>query len=73
MGLYKQANLCIIGIPEEEAKEKGIEKVFEESMAENVPNLKDTDIKRQEAQNAPNMLNPNCPTPIHITNKNGER
>ena len=42
-------------------------------MAKNVPNLKDTDIKRQEAQNAPNMLNPNCPTPRRITNKNGER
>ena len=31
----KQANLHIIGIPEEEEKEKGIENVFEEIMSEN--------------------------------------
>ena len=35
-------------------------------MAENFPNLKDTDIKIQEAQRAPNKLNPNIPTPRHI-------
>ena len=29
-------------------------------------NLKDTDIKIQEAQRAPNRLNPNRPTPRHI-------
>ena len=34
----KQANLCIIGIPEGEEREKGIEDVFEEIMAENFPN-----------------------------------
>ena len=35
-------------------------------MAENFPNLKDTDIKIQETQRAPNTLNPNRPTPRHI-------
>ena len=35
-------------------------------MAENFPNLKDTDIKIQEAQRAPNKLNPNRPTPRYI-------
>ena len=35
-------------------------------MAENLPNLKETDIKIQEAQRAPNKLNPNRPTPRHI-------
>ena len=35
-------------------------------MAENFPNIKDTDIKIQEAQRAPNKLNPNRPTPRHI-------
>ena len=62
----KQANICIIGILEGEEKEKGIENIFEEIMAENFPNLKDTDIKIQEAQRAPNKLNPNRPTPRHI-------
>ena len=41
----KQANLCIIGIPEGDEKEKGIENIFEEIIAENFPNLKETDIK----------------------------
>ena len=62
----KQANLCIIGIPEGEEKEKGIENIFEEIIAENFPNLKDTDINIQEAQRAPNNLNPNRPTSRHI-------
>ena len=62
----KQANLCIIGIPEGEEKEKEIENIFEEIMAENFPNLKETDIKIQEAQRTPNKLNPKKPTPRHI-------
>ena len=62
----KWANLCIIEIPEGEEKEKGIENICEEIMAENIPNLKDTDIKIQEAQRAPNKMNPNWPTPRHI-------
>ena len=44
----------------------GIENIFEEIMAEIFPNLKETDIKIQEAQRAPNKLNPNRPTPRHI-------
>ena len=62
----KRANLCIIGTPEGEEKEKGIENICEEIMAENFPNLKDTDFKIQEAQRAPNKLNPNRTTPRHI-------
>ena len=41
----KKANLCTIGIPEGAEKEKGIENILEEIMAENFPNLKETDIK----------------------------
>ena len=62
----KWANLRIIGIPEGEEKEKGIENTFEEIMAENFPNLKDIDTKIQEAQKAPNKLNPKRPTQRHI-------
>ena len=62
----KWANLCIIGIPEGEEKEKGIENIFEEIMAEKFPNLKkETDIQIQEAEKAPNR-----PTPRY--NKNGK-
>ena len=62
----KQANLCTIGIPEGEEKEKGIENTFEEIMAVKFPNLKGIDIKIQEAQGAPNKSKPNRSTPRHI-------
>ena len=52
------------------AKEKVIENIFEEIMAENFPNLKETDIKILEAQRAPNKLNPNRSTPRHSIIKN---
>ena len=55
----KWANLHIIGIPEREEKERGIENVFEEIMAESFPNLKEIGIKMQEAQRDPNKLSPN--------------
>ena len=58
----KWPNLCIIGISEGKEKEKGIENILEEIMAENLPSLKDTDIKIQESQRAPNNWNPNRPT-----------
>ena len=35
-------------------------------MSENFPNLKETDIKIQESQRAPNMLDPNMHTTGHI-------
>ena len=43
-----------------------MENIFEEIMAEIFPNIKYTDIKIQEAQRAPNKLNPNRPTPRYI-------
>ena len=53
------ANLPIIRIPEGKEREKEIENVFEEIMAENFPNLKkETDIQIQEAQRVPNKMNP---------------
>ena len=63
----KRANLCIVGIPEEQ--EKGIENTFEEIMAENIPNLKkETDTQIQEGQGALNKLKPNRQTtPRHMT------
>ena len=56
-------------IPEGELKEKVIENIFEEIMAKNFPNLKETGIKIQEAQRASNKLNPNRPTPRQIVIK----
>ena len=53
----KQANLCIIGIPEGVEKDKGMENIFEEIITGNFPNPKDTEFKIQEAQRAPKKLN----------------
>ena len=47
-------------------RKKWVENIFEKIMAGNFPNLKETDIKMQEEQKAPNKLNPNRPTPKHI-------
>jgi len=41
----KQENLCIIRILEGEEKEKQTENIFEDILAENFPNLMDTDNK----------------------------
>ena len=66
----KHANLHIIGVPEGEERKKGIKNLFEVIMAESFLNLKkETDIQVQEAQRVPNKINPNRPTPRHVTIK----
>ena len=49
-----------------------MENIFEEIIAGNFPNLKDTGFKIQVAQRAPNKLNPNRPTARHIIIKMAE-
>ena len=47
----KFTNIRIIGVPDEEQKKKGYEKIFEESIVENSPNLKKEIVNQvQEAQ-----------------------
>ena len=47
----KCSNFHIVGVPEEEEREKWEENLFKERIAENFPNLgKETDIQIQEAQ-----------------------
>ena len=41
----KHTNSRIIGVPEEEEKKKGYEKIFEEIMVENFPNMEKEIIK----------------------------
>ena len=36
----KRTNIWITGVPEEEKKKKGYEKIFEEIIVENFPNMK---------------------------------
>ena len=47
-------------------REKRVENVFDEIMAENFPYLKkETDIQVQEAQRVPNKMNPKRPAPTY--------
>ena len=56
--LFKRNNISIIGVPEDEEREKGVEGSCEQIIVENFPNLgKDTDIKIQEAQRTPIRFN----------------
>ena len=55
----KCPNIRIIGVPEEEDKKKGHEKIFEEIIAENFPKMgKEIATQVQETQRVPNMINP---------------
>ena len=54
----KHTNIHITGVPEEEKQEKGAENIFEDIIAENVPNLgKETNTQVQEAQRVPHRIN----------------
>ena len=64
----KPTNIQITGIPEEEEeKKKGYEKIFEEIIVENFPNMeKEIANQVQEAQRVPYRINPRRNTPRHI-------
>jgi len=67
----KHTNIQTIGFPEEEEKKKGYEKIFEEIIVENFPDMeKEIFDQVQEAGRVPYMVNPrrNTPrnTPTHI-------
>ena len=63
----KCTNIRIIGIPEEEEKKKGSEKIFERIIVENFLNMgKEIVTLVQEAQRVPYRLNPRRNMPRHI-------
>ena len=63
----KCPNIWIIGVPEEEDKKKGHEKILEEIIAENFPKMgKEIVTQVQETQRIPNRINPRWNTPRHI-------
>ena len=54
----KHTNIRIIGVPEEEEKKEGIEKIFEEIIVENFPNMGKERVNQvQEAQRVPYRIN----------------
>ena len=63
----KRTNIQIIGVPEEEEKQKGSEKIFEEIRVKNFPNMgKEIATQVQEAQRVPQRKNPQRNTLRHI-------
>ena len=63
----KHANIRVIGAPEEEEKKKGYEKIFEQIIVENFPNMEKEIVNQvQEAERVPCRRNPRRNTPRHI-------
>ena len=63
----KCTNIQIIRVPEEEEREKVSEKIFEEIIVENFPNMgKEIATQVQEGQRVPYRINPRRNTPKNI-------
>ena len=63
----KCTSIQITGVPEEEEKKKGDEKIFEEIIVENFPNMEKEIVSQvQEAQRVPYRISPRRNTPRHI-------
>ena len=63
----KHPNIRTIGVPGEEDKQKGHEKILKEIIAENFPEMgKEIVTQVQETQRVPNRINPRQNTPRHI-------
>ena len=63
----KLTSIRIIGVPEEEEKKKGYEKIFEEIIVENFPNMEKEIVNQvQEAQRVPYRVNPRRNMPRHL-------
>ena len=63
----KCSNSRIRGVSEEEEKEKGYEKIFEEMIVENFPNMEKEIVNQiQETQRVPYKINPRRNMPRHI-------
>ena len=63
----EHTNIQIIGVTEEEEKKKGTEKILEEIMVKNFPNVgKEIINQTQEAQRVPYRIHPRRNMPRHI-------
>ena len=66
----KRNNICIIGVPEGEEREKQSEKIFEKIIVENFLNMgKEIATQVQEAQRVPYRINPRRNKPRHMLTK----
>ena len=62
----KHTNICIIGVPEGKEREKGPEKIREEIVVENVPNMGRKHSLKYRKHRVPYRINPRRNTPRHI-------
>ena len=63
----KCTNIQVIGAPEEEEKKKVYEKIFEEIIVENFPNMEKKIVNQdQDAQRVPHRINPRRNMPRYI-------
>ena len=66
----KRTNIQIIGVPEEEERQEGPEKIFEDIIVENFPNIgKEIATQVQEAQRVRGGINPRRSMLRHIVIK----
>ena len=69
-GTISNPNIQIIGVPDEEEKKKGHEKILEEIIVENFPKMgKEIVTQVQETQRVPNRINQGQNTPRNILTK----
>ena len=69
----KCTNICIIGVPEGEEREKGSEEIFEEIIAENFPNMRKEMLTQVQEAQSPIQDKPkeeHSKTHINQTDKN---
>ena len=63
----KHTNNCIIGVPERKGIQKGTEKIFEDIIAENFPNIRKEILTQiEEEQRIPHRINPKRNTARYI-------
>ena len=65
----KCTNICIIGVPEGEEREKGPEKIFEEIVAKTFPNTGKVIVNQVQEAQSPRKDKPKRNTPRHIVTK----
>ena len=66
----EHTNICLIGVPEGEKREKGADNILEDIIAEKFLNLeKETDIQVREGQRVPYRMNPKRTIPRYTVIK----
>lgn len=65
----KHTNICIMGVPKEQEKKKGTERISQKIIVKNFPNLVRNNLHRQEVQQTTSRIKSKWSIPRHITHK----